>query len=149
MHTLVDPDNRAPMTGPVGGTQRFGVDGTLDGLLSGGLPRDADEAKLRLTAVALRLRRDHPQWYGPAGAYDPLAADGPAADHCVAFVRGGGALTAVTRLSRRLEQAGGWRETVLPLPPGQWRNRLGGGTYSGKVPLAELFADSPVALLTR
>ncbi|WP_333768502.1 malto-oligosyltrehalose synthase [Streptomyces sp. IBSBF 2435] len=149
VHTLVDPDNRAPMTGPVGGTQRFGADSTLEGLLSGGLPRDADEAKLRLTAVALRLRRDHPQWYGPAGAYDPLAADGPAADHCVAFVRGGGALTAVTRLSRRLEQAGGWRETVLPLPPGQWRNRPGGGTYSGRVPLAELFADSPVALLTR
>nr|WSX76245.1 malto-oligosyltrehalose synthase [Streptomyces sp. NBC_00899] len=149
VHALVDPDNRGPMTGPMGGTQRFGVGGTLDGLLAGQVPRGADEAKLLLTAVALRLRRDHPQWYGPTGAYDPLAADGPAADHCVAFLRGGGALTAVTRLSRRLEQAGGWRDTVLPLPPGHWRNRLGAGAYRGRVPLAELFADSPVALLTR
>ncbi|SHM76689.1 malto-oligosyltrehalose synthase [Actinacidiphila paucisporea] len=141
VHTLVDPDNRGPMAG--------GAGGTLDGLLSGQRPRGADEAKLWLTAVALRLRRDHPQWYGTAAAYDPLAADGPAAEHCVAFVRGGGALTAVTRLSRRLEQAGGWRDTVLPLPPGDWTDRLGGGTYRGRVPLAELFADSPVALLTR
>jgi (1->4)-alpha-D-glucan 1-alpha-D-glucosylmutase len=149
VHTLVDPDNRAPMTGMSGDVQRFGVAGTLDGLLAGQPPRGPEEAKLRLTAVALRLRRDHPQWFGPAGAYDPLAADGPAADHCVAFLRGGSALTAVTRLSRRLEQAGGWRDTVLPLPPGTWRSRLGTGTYQGRVPLAELFADSPVALLTR
>jgi (1->4)-alpha-D-glucan 1-alpha-D-glucosylmutase len=141
VHTLVDPDNRGPMTGTDGAT--------LDALLAGQEPRGPEEAKLRLTAVALRLRRDNPQWYGPQGAYDPLAADGPAAGHCVAFVRGGGALTAVTRLSHRLEEAGGWRGTVLPLPPGRWHSRLGAGTFSGRVPLAELFAHSPVALLTR
>ncbi|MFG1808517.1 malto-oligosyltrehalose synthase [Streptomyces sp. NPDC049040] len=149
VHTLVDPDNRGPMTGPAGGTRRFGLGGTLDELLAGREPHGTDEAKLRLTAVALRLRRDNPQWYGPDGGYEPLTAQGPAAEHCVAFVRGGGALTAVTRLSRRLEQAGGWRDTALQLPPGDWHDRLGGGTRSGRVPLAELFAHSPVALLTR
>jgi (1->4)-alpha-D-glucan 1-alpha-D-glucosylmutase len=69
----------------------------------------------------------------------------------VAFVRGGGALTAVTRLSRRLEEAGGWRDTVLPLPPGRWHDRLGTGVYEGDVRLDALLAPggSPVALLTR
>jgi (1->4)-alpha-D-glucan 1-alpha-D-glucosylmutase len=147
--TLVDPDNRGPMSGPAAGTQRFGVGDTLRGLLAGGAPHSFDEAKLRLTAVALRLRRDHPEWYGPAAGYEPLPAAGPAADHCVAFVRGGGAVTAVTRLSRRLEDAGGWRDTVLPLPPGRWQDRLGGGAYEGRVPLADLLADSLVTLLTR
>ncbi|WP_031512853.1 malto-oligosyltrehalose synthase [Streptomyces sp. NRRL F-5123] len=149
VHTLVDPDNRAPMTGLSGGVQRFGTRGTLAELLDGRPPRHSDEAKLRLTAVALRLRRDNPQWYGPQAAYDPLAADGPAAAHCVAFVRGGGALTAVTRLSRRLEEAHGWRGTVLPLPPGRWRSRLSGAAFEGRVPLAKLLAESPVELLTR
>lgn len=148
VRTLVDPDNREPMNGPVAGVERSGSHDTLRGLLAGRAPGSFDEAKLRLTAVALRLRRDHPEWYGPGAAYDRLAAAGPAAEHCVAFVRGGGALTAVTRLSRRLEDAGGWRDTALTLPPGRWREQLGGGTYEGRVPLAELLADSPVALLT-
>ncbi|HEY5837083.1 malto-oligosyltrehalose synthase [Streptomyces sp.] len=149
VRTLVDPDNRGPLTAPVPGTTRFGRDRTLRGLLDGAAPHGFDEVKLRLTAVTLRLRRDHPQWYGPAAAYEPLAAEGPAAGHCVAFLRGGGALTAVTRLSRRLAEGGGWRGTVLPLPPGRWRDRLGGGTYEGRVPLGELLDGSPVALLTR
>jgi (1->4)-alpha-D-glucan 1-alpha-D-glucosylmutase len=123
-------------------------DAVLRGLLEGAQPSDPGEAKLRLTAVALRLRRDHPEWYGPAAGYTPLAADGPAAEHCVAFIRGGGALTVVTRLSRRLEEAGGWRDTALALPPGRWHDRLTGTRYEGRVPLADLLAHSPVALLT-
>ncbi|MFJ2636268.1 malto-oligosyltrehalose synthase [Streptomyces sp. NPDC087422] len=148
VYTLVDPDNRGPMNGPVGGTQRFGVDRTLDGLLDGAAPGSFDEAKLRLTAVALRLRRDRPEWYGPSASYIPLVAQGPAGDHCLAFLRGGSALTVVTRLSARLAAAGGWREASLPLPPGRWHDRLGGGTYEGAAPLAELLGRSPVALLT-
>jgi (1->4)-alpha-D-glucan 1-alpha-D-glucosylmutase len=149
VHTLVDPDNRGAMTGLVAGNQRFGVGGTLGELLRGRAPRSPDETKLRLTAVALRLRRDHPQWYGQDGGYEPLTAEGPAAAHCVAFVRGGRALTVVTRLSRRLEEAGGWRDTALTLPPGRWRHRLGKGAHKGRVAVAELLAGSPVALLTR
>jgi (1->4)-alpha-D-glucan 1-alpha-D-glucosylmutase len=141
VHTLVDPDNRGPMADP--------RDAVLHGLLEGADPRDPAEAKLRLTAVALRLRRDHPEWYGPAAGYAPLAAAGPAAEHCVAFVRGGGALTVVTRLSRRLEEAGGWRDTALALPPGRWHDRLTGTRHEGRVPLADLLAHSPVALLTK
>ncbi|MEE4542545.1 alpha-amylase family glycosyl hydrolase [Streptomyces sp. V4-01] len=147
--TLVDPDNRGPLTEAEPGTVRFGLERTLRGLLDGEPPRVFDDVKLRLTAVALRLRRERPQWYGPAAGYDPLAARGPAEGHCVAFVRGGGAITVVTRLSRRLEEAGGWRDTALPLPPGRWTDRLSGAAHEGLVPLADLLAGSPVALLTR
>jgi (1->4)-alpha-D-glucan 1-alpha-D-glucosylmutase len=147
--TLVDPDNRGPLTEAEPGMVRFDLPGALRAALDGTPPRDLEHTKLRLTAVALRLRRDHPQWYGPQASYQPLAARGPAAEHCVAYVRGGGALTAVTRLSRRLEEAGGWRDTDLPLPPGRWTDRLAGASHEGTVPVSTLFATSPVALLTR
>jgi len=149
VYTLVDPDNRGPLTQPEPGTMRFGQARTLQELLDGAEPRGFDQAKLHLTATALRLRRDHPEWYGPSAGYRPLTAEGPAAAHLVAFLRGEGAITAVTRLSRRLEAAGGWRHTVLPLPTGRWRNALGAAEFEGEVPLATLLAGSPVALLTR
>ncbi len=149
VYTLVDPDNRGTLRSPEPGTLRFGLDHTLAGLLDGTPPRSFDDAKLRLTALALRLRRDHPEWYGPGASYRPLAAEGPAAAHCLAFVRGDGALTVVTRLSRRLEAAGGWRDTVLPLPPGTWSDHVGGREHEGGVRLSVLLAESPVALLTR
>lgn len=149
VHTLVDPDNRGTFTEPEPGTRRFGVDATLRRLLDGARPPGPDEVKLLVTALALRLRRERPQWYGPEGSYRPLDAHGPAAAHCVAFVRGGGAVTAVTRLSRRLEEAGGWRHTTLALPAGQWRDGLTGAVFSGAAALSEVFAEHPVALLTR
>lgn len=136
VYALVDPDNRAPL----------GQDGQG--------PRDHDglgERKRALTAAVLRLRRDNPRWYGPGASYEPLAARGPAAGHCVAFVRGGGAVTVVTRLSRRLEQKGGWRGSVVRLPPGGWRDAVAAGPVrEGAVPLAELVtSDAPAVLLTR
>jgi (1->4)-alpha-D-glucan 1-alpha-D-glucosylmutase len=66
----------------------------------------------------------------------------------VAFLRGGRALTVVTRLSHRLAVAGGWRDTELALPDGGWTDLLTRRTYSGKVGLAELLDHAPVALLT-
>ncbi|MFJ2958280.1 alpha-amylase family glycosyl hydrolase [Streptomyces sp. NPDC087270] len=149
VYTLVDPDNRGPLGEAEPDTVRTGVDRALERVLDGAEPQGPDEVKLRLTAVALRLRRDHPEWYGPQAGYAPLGADGPAAAHCVAFVRGGAALTVVTRLSRRLEESGGWRGSVLPLPPGRWHDRIGGTVHEGAVPLADLLGTSPVALLTR
>ncbi|MGW2179530.1 malto-oligosyltrehalose synthase [Streptomyces sp. NPDC001732] len=129
---LVDPDNRRPFRAP-----------------SDGGP--ADE-KSGLTAAALRLRRERPEVFGPSGAYAPLDARGPAAAHCLAFCRGGAAVTAVTRLSLRLAESGGWRGTELVLPDdGPWTDLLTPGRkFTGaSVALAELFADRPVALLGR
>ncbi|MFF3942227.1 malto-oligosyltrehalose synthase [Streptomyces phaeofaciens] len=128
---LVDPDNRRPA--------RFAP------------PEPGEEsAKGPVTTAALRLRRRRPEVFGASATYEPLAAEGPAAAHCLAFARSGGAVTAVTRLSLRLAEAGGWRETVLPLPPGRWADALAPEReFTGHARVAELFARLPVALLER
>src|SRR5260221_10646542 len=91
-----------------------------------------DSRKLRVTSRGLRIRRDHPDWFtGAQATYTPLAAEGPAAGHVVAFARAKGALdgpgtgaavTIATRLPVGLRRLGGWADTILPLPPGGgWR----------------------------
>ncbi|WP_221358087.1 malto-oligosyltrehalose synthase [Streptomyces beigongshangae] len=129
---LVDPDNRRPVSFP---------------------PRDLgvlSAEKAALTTAALRLRRRRPAVFGGSAGYEALPARGEAAAHCLAFARSGEVVTAVTRLSRRLEEEGGWRGTELALPPGRWIDLLvPGREYTGHARVAELFAEAPVALLER
>ncbi|WP_439677039.1 malto-oligosyltrehalose synthase [Embleya sp. MST-111070] len=128
LYTLVDPDNRAPVD--------FGREhGPLDTL------------KLKVTSAALRLRRTHPDWF--AGAYTPLRARGKEADHAIAFIRGGEAITVATRLPAGLAAKGDWGGALLPLPEGRWVDALTGGTYTGQARLRHILEDLPVALLTR
>jgi (1->4)-alpha-D-glucan 1-alpha-D-glucosylmutase len=137
--SLVDPDNRRPVD--------FGPRRALLSRVDGGWLPSVDAsgaAKLLVVSRALRLRRDRPSLFG---SYTPLLAAGPAADSAVAFSRGG-AVTVATRLPVRLERDGGWRDTVLPLPAGTWTDALTGRAgLSGAVPLADLLARYPVALL--
>jgi (1->4)-alpha-D-glucan 1-alpha-D-glucosylmutase len=99
--SLVDPDNRRPVD----------FDAAAVALAHG------SNAKQALTAEALRLRRDRPELFT---TYDALAAEGPAAEHVLAFDRGG-VVTVVTRLPLGLEAKGGWGDTVLRLPDGSTR----------------------------
>ncbi|MGW2743083.1 malto-oligosyltrehalose synthase [Streptomyces sp. NPDC001450] len=125
---LVDPDNRRPMS----------------------FPPAAPGEKDALTTAALRLRARRPDAFGTSATYAPLTADGPAAEHCVAFARSGAVITAVTRLSLRLTESGGWRETRLELPPGRWADVLTPGReFTGHARAADLFERLPVALLER
>ncbi|MFI9246746.1 malto-oligosyltrehalose synthase [Streptomyces sp. NPDC053086] len=125
---LVDPDNRRPVV----------------------FPPEAPGEKEALTTAALRLRARRPDVFGADASYDPLAAEGPAAEHCLAFARSGEVVTAVTRLSLRLAEAGGWRETRLPLPPGRWADVLTEGReFTGHARVADLFDRLPVVLLAR
>src|ERR1700733_15136527 len=78
-----------------------------------------DASKMLICARALRLRRDHPDWF--AGSYQALAAGGGARDHAGAFSRAGQCVTVAPRLPARLRRGGGWRDTALPLPPGKWQ----------------------------
>jgi (1->4)-alpha-D-glucan 1-alpha-D-glucosylmutase len=129
--SLVDPDNRRPVD----------FSARREALSARG------DAKIRVVAAALRLRRDKPDVF-VGGEYRPLLADGDSADHVVAFARGTDVVTAVTRHSVRLAETG-WGDTSLTLPEGTWRNRLSDGRLCGKVLSAELFAELPVALLER
>ncbi|MFE6891075.1 malto-oligosyltrehalose synthase [Streptomyces sp. NPDC057694] len=132
---LVDPDNRAPA--------RFDE---KDGEAHGALSRD----KEALTRAALRLRGEHPEWFGGAATYEPLTARGPGEAHCAAYVRSGRVVVAATRLSLRLAEAGGWRDTELVLPEGEWSELLTPGRrFSGPTRVGELFGELPVALLVR
>jgi (1->4)-alpha-D-glucan 1-alpha-D-glucosylmutase len=68
----------------------------------------------------------------------------------VAFARSESAVTAVTRLSARLAEAGGWRDTLLSLPPGRWADVLAPEReFTGHARVAELFGRLPVVLLDR
>ncbi|WP_233645378.1 malto-oligosyltrehalose synthase [Streptomyces sp. BSE6.1] len=135
---LVDPDNRRPVDFPSAGAGRAGV----------GVGERGEKAAVTRAALALRARR--PGTFGDAATYEPLPAEGPAAAHCVAFARSGRTVTAVTRLSLRLAEAGGWRGTTLPLPPGRWADALAPEReFAGHARVADLFADMPVALLER
>ncbi|MEV0670208.1 malto-oligosyltrehalose synthase [Mycobacterium sp. NPDC050441] len=129
--SLVDPDNRRPVDYPA----------LRDALERG------DDAKLRVTTAALALRRARPATF-LAGDYTPLPATGSAATHLVAFLRGQDVVVAACRWTVGLAETG-WAETALPLPEGRWLDRLSGRHWAGVVPLTELLADSPVALLER
>ncbi|MFD7511562.1 malto-oligosyltrehalose synthase [Streptomyces sp. NPDC059853] len=156
---LVDPDNRRPA-----GPPRPLPDAAPD-MRAGGPEGGLSAEKLWLTSVALRLRRARPEWFGAHATYTPLAAEGPTAEHALAFCRSERVITVAARLTRTLAAAGGWEGTVLPLPPGRWYDALAGDLaeasapgegaadgragYRGKTPLGRLLAARPVALLVR
>jgi len=141
--SLVDPDNRRP------------VDFALRQRLVAALPRtgagdperreDPGLAKLWLVQRALRLRRLLPERFDARSRYAPLQARGPAAASVLAFARRG-IVCAVPRLCFGAPRD--WRETVLELPEGRWRDVLGRGVVDGgERSLAELWRHFPVSLL--
>lgn len=124
---------------------------------------DSGELKAAITTIGLNLRRDNPDLVVD-GAYIPLVATGPIADHLVAFARvqnGRVLLAAGLRWMAGLladlpyaTAAEGWHETVLPVP-----EELAGRnivnvltnerwTCAGSIPLRALFGRLPGALIT-
>ena len=136
--SLVDPDNRRP------------VDYAVRRALLATLTRDrpavdaSGGAKLLVTSRALQARRDRPELFS---GYRALTAAGAAADHLLAFDRGG-AITVATRLPVGLAAAGGWRDTVLELD-GVYRDALTGAEFAGVTAVGDLLVTYPVALLIR
>jgi (1->4)-alpha-D-glucan 1-alpha-D-glucosylmutase len=134
-YSLVDPDNRRDVDFELRRRLLAQQDKPeLDG---------TGAAKLWLVRQALRARREHPELLT---GYRPLWTAGPAAQHVVAFDRGG-LSTVATRLPVTLAEAGGWRDTELALPDGAQLDLLTGTVHRGRVPLADLLARYPVALL--
>ncbi|UBV41929.1 malto-oligosyltrehalose synthase [Deinococcus taeanensis] len=157
--SLVDPDNRRPVN-------YAALNRTLGRLERGAgvelarrlLDRYADGAvKVMVTWAALHARAAQPELFRN-GAYRPL--DG--GRHVLAFMRELGAQRAVTVAPRltftltreRTPWALGevWGNRQLALPAGTYVNALTGERLrarSGKVPLAKVLEDFPLALLLR
>jgi (1->4)-alpha-D-glucan 1-alpha-D-glucosylmutase len=141
--SLVDPDNRRP----VDFDHRAQLLGAVASGASAAPPHGLDDpgaAKLLLTQRALRLRRDRPELFT---TYAPVGVEGEAAEHAIAYSRGGVVVVA-TRLPVGLAARGGWGETRLQLAEGRWRDALT-GTEAGSARLADLLATYPVALLVK
>ncbi|MFT4137022.1 malto-oligosyltrehalose synthase [Microbacterium sp.] len=137
--SLVDPDSRRPVD--------FDARRSLLARIDGGWmpPVDASgAAKLLVTSRALRLRRDRPDLFT---RYTPMTVVGAAAEHAIAFDRGG-ALAVTTRLPAGLAARGGWGDTLLLRHSGETVDVLTGRRFRGsQVPLADLLSIYPVALL--
>jgi len=143
-YSLVDPDNRRPVDWAARRDLLTRLDDDwLPEIDAGGA------AKLLVTASALRLRRYRPDMFT---GYRPLPAEGPAAEHAVAFTRSASLVVVATRLPVGLAARGGWGDTVLPLPGGatDWCDIITGTAVHGAAPLlAQLLEPYPVALLVR
>ena len=131
--SLVDPDNRRPVDYAAARDRLARLD-------AGAEPRDLDDEKLLVVSRALRLRREHPEWFGAGSTYQALSRD---SEHLVAFSRAERVVVAVQRLAA----SGTDGSARLDLPPGRWRDLLGGASLDGEVPLTTLFGALPVALL--
>ncbi|GAA4342203.1 (1-_4)-alpha-D-glucan 1-alpha-D-glucosylmutase [Actinomadura luteofluorescens] len=138
--SLVDPDNRRPVDYGRRREHLFRLD-------TGRQPKEVDDEKLLLTSRALRLRRAHPEWFGPGSRHEPVAARGPAAEHVVGFARGE-AVALATRLPVGLERRGGWKGTRVDVRRQGWRDVLTGCTHMGPIlDASRVFEHLPVALL--
>lgn len=138
-HSLVDPDNRRE----VDFAERRRLLARLD---EGWMPPvDASgAAKLLVVSRALRLKRDHPELFT---RYTPMTVTGEAADHAVAFDRGG-AVAVATRLPAGLAAHGGWGDTEVLTHAGPTVDVLTGRRFDGgRLRLADLLDTYPVALL--
>jgi (1->4)-alpha-D-glucan 1-alpha-D-glucosylmutase len=133
--SLVDPDNRRA----VDYSDRTARLRALD---AGGGAHDLHDEKLLITSRALRARQAHAELV--SGDYAALATDSP---HVLAFVRGGAAVTVVTRWPNRMSD---WGAQTLTVPAGQWRDAFTGALHDGgPVRVRDLLASLPVTLLLK
>jgi len=148
--SLVDPDNRRPVDYAIRGKLLEELQQLSGEDVATHIMRRADEGLTKMWTIhhALRLRRDHPEWFGADAGYTPLLAEGSKADHVIACMRGDSVIAVVPRLIIRLDNA--WRRTRLTLPEGRWKNHLTGAVVNGgSVEVEALLRHFPVALLTR
>jgi (1->4)-alpha-D-glucan 1-alpha-D-glucosylmutase len=137
--SLVDPDNRREVDFDIRRLYLAAID-------SGDVPAvdDTGAAKLLVVSRALRVRRDRPELFT---RYLAVPSVGEAADHAIAFDRGG-SVTVGTRLPIGLASLGGWGDTIVVLPVRPMRDVLTGRDHDGgELRLAELLDRYPVALL--
>lgn len=144
---LVDPDNRSAVD--------YDVRRALLAELQRGMEpeqivqrADCGLPKLWVVHAALRLRREHPEWFNAEAAYTPLGVEGAKSEHVIAFQRSDAVVTLVPRWIVRLN--GAWGGTTVQLPEGQFRNVLTCELISGgRQRVQTILKRFPVALLVR
>jgi malto-oligosyltrehalose synthase len=152
--SLVDPDNRRR----VDWDRRQGVLASIADEDVAGLwkSRRDGRVKMRVLTAALRVRREHPEAFGPAAGYEPVPVAGRWAGHVVAFARtsagGPQAVVVAARLAGAImgtdlcDPLGDrWDDTMVRLPQGEWIDVLSGAAAQPAV--ASLFSTLPVAVL--
>ncbi|HEV2318275.1 MAG TPA: malto-oligosyltrehalose synthase, partial [Verrucomicrobiae bacterium] len=139
--SLVDPDNRRPVDFQA--RQQLLADAKKIGAEAAWKRRDEGMAKLWMIQKTLVYRaRDETIF---AGDYEPVFARGENAEHIVAFIRDGKAMTVVPRFNRG--RTGGL--PALLLPRGMWRNIFTEEILLGEIATGKLFRKFPVALLVQ
>ena len=159
--SLVDPDNRRPVDYAL---RRRMLD-SLKGASAVELLHGWQDGRLKLfvTQAVLRRRGAHPELFR-SGSYQPLKVEGKYADSVVAFQRerdGVALLVVVPRLASRVgfpPVGNRWLDTAVTLEPsvsgGEWRElftdrKISLDSAGGGLPLAEILAEFPLAVLTR
>ena len=170
--SLVDPDNRRPVDYELRRRLLNQLSDDETGLSpdqAGQLLQQPEDGSIKLfiTSRALRFRRAHRELF-ERGDYAPVQVNGQRARHAVAFARQHGAQSVIVAVARFfLELNAGaslpvgevWNETSLILNEalnGCYRDALTGASVcaqangsAGTLPLSEVFAHLPVALLER
>ena len=140
--SLVDPDNRRAVDF---GLRRRMLDRARQTSAADAwrTERDSGLPKLFLVDRLLHLRQRRADAFGPSGTYEPLDVSD---EHAVAYLRGDVIAVVVPRLTRTLDE-----HARVALPAGEWRDVIADGTHvsDGSVPLSQLFAGFPVAVLER
>ncbi len=160
--SLVDPDNRRPVDFAARQASLAELHSPADLL-----PRWKDgRVKQALIARALRFRAQSAGLF-TSGSYTPIKVEGARADNVLAYARvheGRAAIVAVTRLpmhlpgveQQPLPSAAAWHGTSLTIPRNfvtrrsvdvMFHDKTVGSELAGRMPVADLFATLPVALL--
>ena len=148
--SLVDPDNRRPVDYEIRRKLLAELKGMPVPQAAAEAMRRAEEGMPKLWTIyrALTLRRERPASFREGATYVPLFADGPKAEHVIAYMRGERVATIVPRWSVLL--GGDWQDTSIELPGTRWTNRLTGALVKGgRLGMDEALREFPVALLVR
>ena len=146
-YRLVDPDNRTAVD--------YALRQSMLAQLKGGLSpeeimrlEESGMPKLWIAYRALTLRRDHPEWFGEQGTYEPMAAVGPKSAHLIGFLRGGHVAVVVPRWN--IKRSDSWAGTTIDIPQGTWRNLLTDDLLrGGRLRIQSLLNRFPVALIQK
>ncbi len=156
--SLVDPDNRRAVDFATrqemlrrygGGSRRLAAEVTA-------LMQNWNDGAIKLLLVSelLGMRKRHPEVF-QNGSYEPIVAEGPAADRVFACLRRhNGSLLLVSALLYPLRGLEGVSDTRIPLPEGcgnrQWVSAFpmpAPEVSEGAIAASELFQSFPVAVL--